>query len=263
MTMSAGREQEPSADAPTFLVASTVFGQRFEERYFRQPVPLHFPVEEEMPETKRHLELRTLLYQVLKLAFADRAAIGCDQFVYWDPTDPRACLAPDGFVRLGEPDHLFDTWMVWEHGAPQVAIEIGSRSDRPEPRWEDKLEKYRRLGVVELIRFEPEAAQRPLRIWDSVDRELVERALIGVGARSRVLPGFWMLVETPELGRCLRLAHDERGEQLYPTPAEHEAEARRAEAEARQAEVEARRVEAEAATARVRELAALLAEHRQ
>ena len=68
----------------------------------RTPVPIVFPSEEKVPESKRHLKLRTLLYQVLDLAFADRAAIGCDQFVYWDPTDPKACLAPDAFVRWGE-----------------------------------------------------------------------------------------------------------------------------------------------------------------
>src|SRR6478752_4804095 len=182
--------------------------------------PLNFPEEEELPQTKRHLELRTLLYQLLKHAFADRAAIGCDQFVYWDPTDPKACLAPDGFVRLGEPDHLFDTWKVWERGAPQVAIEIGSRSDRPDPPWNEKLEKYRRLGVSELVRFDPTSPQRPLRIWDALDHDLVERSLIGPSARSRILPGFWLLVEDRDLGLTLRLSHDERGARLYPTPAE-------------------------------------------
>src|SRR6266566_9266416 len=88
----------------------------------RAGTPLHFPESAEVPETKRHLELRTLLYQVLKLAFAERAAIGCDQFVYWDPTDPKACLAPDAFVRLGQPDFLFRSWKAWEHGAPHVAV---------------------------------------------------------------------------------------------------------------------------------------------
>jgi len=54
-----------------------------------------------VPEGRRHFEQRTLLCQILKLAFGDRATIGSDQLVYWDPTDPRQCLAPDAFVRLG------------------------------------------------------------------------------------------------------------------------------------------------------------------
>jgi hypothetical protein len=62
---------------------------------------LHFPVEAEVPESKRHLQLRTLLFQFLERAFAKEAAIGCDQFVYWDPSDARQCLAPDAFVCFG------------------------------------------------------------------------------------------------------------------------------------------------------------------
>ena len=68
-------------------------------RYVRAPQPVHFPESEDVGESKLHLELCTLLYQVLTLAFADRASIGCDQFVYWDAKDPRASLAPDAFVR--------------------------------------------------------------------------------------------------------------------------------------------------------------------
>src|SRR6187431_1704337 len=85
-------------------------------RYLRAPVPLHFPEHEKVPETKWHLELKLLLYQFLKLAFADRAHIGCDQFVYWDAANPRVYLAPDAFVRLGGPDELFGSWKTWERG---------------------------------------------------------------------------------------------------------------------------------------------------
>jgi len=262
VVMSASREPARSGEtqARTVSAVSFALGRRFEARYLRAPAPLDFPDEETVPENKRHLELRTLLYQLLKLAFADRAAIGCDQFVYWDPTDPRACLAPDGFVRLGEPDHLFDTWKVWERGAPQVAIEIGSRSDLPQPRWEDKLEKYRRLGVSELVRFEPKTSE--LRIWDSIGHDLIEREVLGCSAESRFLPGFWLVAQERELGAALRLAHDAAGQRLYLTPAEHEAEARRAEAEARRAEAEAHRAEAHAAAERIRELEAALERHR-
>ena len=141
-----------------------------ELRYVRPPVPLIFPSEEEAPETKRHLKLRTLLFELLELAFADRAAIGCDQFVYWDPTDPKACLAPDAFVRLGQPDFLFRSWKAWEHGAPHVAVEVISDADERDRDWGLKLNRYRRLGVSELVRFDPEENEGSLRafgIWSS------------------------------------------------------------------------------------------------
>jgi hypothetical protein len=182
-----------------------------------------FPAEAEVPETKRHLKLRTLLYQVLELAFADRAAIGCDQLVYWDPTDPKACLAPDAFVRLGQPDSLFRSWKSWEQGVPQVAVEIISDSDERDRDWDAKLSRYQRLGVAELIRFDPDATEQALRIWDRVGQDLVERDLTRAPAKSRCLPGYWVVCNEAELGAALRLSRDERGESLYLTPVEAQA----------------------------------------
>ncbi len=178
-----------------------------ELRYVRAPVPVHFPEHEQVPETKQHFRLRTLLYDFLALAFADRATIGCDQFVYWDPTDPKACLAPDAFVRLGEPDHLFRSWKVWERGAPQLAIEVIRDADERDRDWDAELARYQRLGLVELVRFDPNALDaRLLRVWDSVGDDLVERDAVNLVAQSRVLPGYWRIVETPDLGPTLRSA---------------------------------------------------------
>ena len=179
---------------------------------------VHFPIEAEVPESKRHLQLRTLLFQFLELEFAKEAAIGCDQFVYWDPTEPRVCLAPDAFVRFGQPDDLFQTWKVWERGAPQVAVEIISSSDNSEADWSEKLARYRSLGVSELVRFDPESSE-PLRVWDLVGGELVERALL-TRTQSRYLRGFWVTGEHAGVGLALRLSRDAEGTLLYPTPAE-------------------------------------------
>jgi len=179
---------------------------------------VHFPIEAEVPESKRHLQLRTLLFQFLELAFAKEAAIGCDQFVYWDPTEPRECLAPDAFVRFGQPDDLFQTWKVWERGAPQVAVEIISISDNSESDWREKLVKYRSLGVSELVRFDPESSE-PLRVWDLMAGELIERAS-AARAQSGYLRGFWVTVEQPGIGLALRLSRNEDGTLLYLTPAE-------------------------------------------
>jgi Uma2 family endonuclease len=217
-------------------------------RYLRAPQPVHFPESAEVPESKLHLELRALLYALLKYSFARQHSIGSEQFVYWDPTDPRACLAPDAFVRLGEPDSHFKTWKVWERGAPELAVEIQSEWDQGEP-WELKLRKYPKLGVRELVAFDPDKGQ--LRVWDFVENDLVERDLAVAGAGSNVLPGYWVVVPDLELGPSLRLSRTADGGALYPTAVEAEAEARRVEAEAR-------RVEAEAAAARIRELEAEL-----
>jgi hypothetical protein len=216
---------------------------------------VHFPDQATVPESKRHLELRTLLYQFLKQAFAHVAGIGCDQFVYWDPADGRACLAPDAFVHFGAPDDLFRSWKTWERGVPHVAVEVISDSDQPS--WDEKLERYRRLGVSELVSFDPEIADSSLRIWDRVGDQLIERHVVGPCAHSTQLGAYWVVVNQPGFGPTLRLSQDETGLQLFPTPAEWQAQQARLAIEARQLEAEARQLEAE------RRIAELEAELRQ
>jgi Uma2 family endonuclease len=189
-------------------------------RYYEAPRPLHFPSEEKVPEGKQHLKLRTALYQILELAFGSQHGIGCDQFVYWDATDPRRCLAPDAFVRLGGPNDVFRVWKVWERGAPHVAVEIISATERDVDQ-EKQLAGYRQMGVAELIRFDCDDTERPLRIWDRTDDDLVERTLDrSNSAECRVLGIFWVVVDDPELGRALRPARDAEGRELLPTPVE-------------------------------------------
>jgi Uma2 family endonuclease len=206
------------------------------------PAELYFPVSAEMPESKRHLEQRTLLYLVLKLAFAKVHSIGCDQFVYWDSRAPRECLAPDAFVKLGTPDENFDSWKTWERGAPDVAVEIISDNDGRQLGWAGKLVKYDRLGVSELVRFDSRHSPPSLRVWDRVDGKLVERKHVTDSAPSRVLPGSWVVVKDTDDAAWLRLAHDDAGQQLFPTPEE------------------ARARDSEAMAQRIRELEAELAE---
>ncbi len=214
-------------------------------RYLRAPRPVHFPVSAEVPESKVHLKLRTLLFQLLEWSFAKTASIGCDQFVYWDPTDPRACLSPDAFVRLNQPDTNFKSWKVWERGAPELAVEIISDSDVEES-WEIKLHKYARLGVRELVSFDPQAKSPLLRVWDWIENDLVERELSSAVAASNVLPGHWVVVNDAELGPALRLSRDGSSSGLFPTRAEAEAEGRRVEAEAlRASEARVRELEAQ------------------
>jgi hypothetical protein len=230
--------------------------------YERPALPIVFPEEEVMPESKRHLELRTLLFAFLKRAFGDRAAIGSEQFVYFHAADPRRCVAPDAFVRLGAVDDLFATWKTWERGAPHVAIEILSENERP---WAEKLADYHALGVRELVRFDADAPSgKRLRVWDRLDEDLVPRLIVGDRAVSRVLDGTWCVAPADGLEVALRL-EDTHGV-LLPTATEAEtAERERAEAERERAEAERERAEAERerADALESQLAALRAEHQR
>ena len=262
--------------------------------YVRAPNPIHFPSEESLEdavsETKRHLEVRTTLYLLMKDAIAGHA-IGSDQFVYWDARDPQRCLSPDVFVKRGTTDALFDTWKVWERGVPELAVEIVSASDRRDHDWDDKMERYQASGIHEVVRFDPANASSPVRAWDRIEGDLIERSPGSSDLYECATLGLWWVVAPSSFGPQLRLARDREGKDLLPTPdeqrlslaeelaqerraraqaehaqlvAEHarqrESEARQRESEARQRESEARQRESEARIAAERERDAALAE---
>ena len=191
--------------------------------YVEAPRPVHFPVqeslEEAVPETKRHLEARTTLYLLLKDAFAGRA-LGSEQFVYWDPRDPRKCLSPDAFLKMDCSDEAFDTWKVWERGAPDIAVEIVSASDKSASDWAEKLERYEGCGVRELVRFDPDDPSRPIRVWDRVSGSLLERDKDDPHLPVCAALGHFWVVKPSAFGPQLRLARDRAGRDLFPTPGE-------------------------------------------
>ncbi|MGH7438632.1 MAG: Uma2 family endonuclease [Polyangiaceae bacterium] len=199
--------------------------------------PLRFPESE--PETEksgessRHLVLRTALWQLIQLGLvAGPHTVGSEQFVYFNARDPRRCCAADVYVKLGL--HVADvaTWKVWEHGAPDLAVEITSPSDRERWTWEDKLERYHELGVRELVRFDPDAPRgQRLAVWNRIDEDLVEREVEGDACACATLGLYWHVRPVGSYQIGLRLSRDAAGLHLLPTPeeriAELEAELRR------------------------------------
>jgi Uma2 family endonuclease len=228
-------------------------------RYLRTPVPIHFPVSEEVPESARHWKARTLLAESVQHALGDHVLVSSDQFLYWEATDPRRKLAPDVAFRVGEPSEVLDSWKTWERGAPHVGVEIVSGSDASELRFEEKLERYRSAGVLEIVRYDWEDHERPIRIWDLVEGDLGERDLTDPEAlKCDTLGWYWCQREDPELGLLLRLARNRDGTDLVLTPLEAERAATAAERAATAAERGAK----DAALARIAELEAALAQKR-
>jgi Uma2 family endonuclease len=215
-------------------------------------MPVFFPTEEKVPESAWHRKASALLTDSVEREFTGRALLSSDQFLYWDPTNPKRCLAPDLAVRLGAPSELLQSWKTWERGAPHLGVELVSQSDHSELRFEEKLERYRHAGVGEVVRFDHDDPRHPIRIWDLVDGDLVERDLSSPDALlCDALELYWCVHTDSELGPVLRLARDVSGHSLILTRAEAE-----------RAEKELERAEKELALQRIHELEAELARGR-
>ncbi len=229
-------------------------------QHVRPVVPLHFPASEpeseRMGQSGRHYLMCKALYEILRAAAGDDHTVSCDAFVYFDAANPERKLAPDGAVKLGVRQHLFDSWKTWERGAPELAFEILSPSDSPE-RWtfEEKLQRYRACGVSELVVFHVDGQPGSrLRVWDRIDGDLVERTVSGEATPCLTLDAHLVVAPVGELPACVRLAGDPEGRDLFPTESEaraREADARReAESMLREAEKRIAELEIEAARSR-------------
>ena len=226
-----------------------------------------YPVSDDMGQSGLQLFVMRVLIDLLEDYFAALGRpvlVGGNQFFYFQRGEPRAVVAPDVYVVDDEVLRPWEvkSWKTWEHAgkAPTFALEIVSDEYRKD--YSDQLiDRYQRLGVHELVRYDPRPATRATReVFAHFVREgeaLVRRPTPG----DRVHLASWDLWLVRHLHDALRLGVGPGGGSLWPTAREardEEARARAVEARARD-EAEARaRAEAEAEAERLRaELAAL------
>jgi Uma2 family endonuclease len=164
-------------------------------------------VEEEVPEGIVHLRVRTFLWQLLEFVLGPEHTVGSDQFLYWNARDPRRCLSPDVFVRQNTPQSTFDSWKCWERGAPQLAVEIISPNDWDGIEWQEKVLRYHEIGVLEMLRYDPEADPGTrIRAWDRTKDDFVERGVEGERTACRTLGLEWVVASIGPGQDGLRLA---------------------------------------------------------
>ena len=116
---------------------------------------------EPMAETELHLEEMVYVWQALKDRFEAEADVfvGANLFLYYRKGDPRAVVAPDGFVVKGVPKLLPGNrrrrkYLLWEEGkVPCFVLETTSESTYSQD--EEKKGSYERLGVEEYFQFDP------------------------------------------------------------------------------------------------------------
>jgi hypothetical protein len=174
-----------------------------------------------MPESLRHSRLCEALYQILTHHLGVAASVGTDNFVYFDASHPKRCLAPDVFLKIGVPQVLFSSWKTWERGTPDVCVEILSPSDTVEKlTLRQKLTRYAALGAPEIVVFDVEAREgKRLRVWDHHGGDLVERVVEGERSPCLALGAEWLLSPLSDVGPALRLSINGS---LLPTPEEAE-----------------------------------------
>jgi Uma2 family endonuclease len=166
-----------------------------------------------MPESRRHRILCGQLFELLMRLVAPANAVGNDQFVYYDGEHPKRCVAPDAFVKIGVRDWNFRSWKTWEHGSPELAIEVLSPSDTREYLTvNQKLARYRALGVRELVVFNFDLpVGKRLRVYDRIANDLVERVVARERTPCVVLSELlgsrydWHVAKSDHLDAALRL----------------------------------------------------------
>ncbi len=110
-----------------------------------------------MAETDWHRDLMVLLIEMLRAFYhGQRVYISGNLLVFYEQGNRRRHVSPDVFVVRGVDSHIRDNYLIWEEGrAPEVVIEVTSRTTRREDRIR-KMALYRdTLRVREYFLFDP------------------------------------------------------------------------------------------------------------
>ena len=214
-----------------------------------------YPIEDDMGEGSLQRFISELLRMLVERWLETRGKptfVGADQYFYWEQYNPRECISPDVYVLPGVAlGTAIGAWKVWEMGCvPSFALEVVSQDVDKD--YLTSPAKYARLGVEELVVFDPDYTLSPTRFRFQVFRKS-KRGLIRVEAtnadrvKSKVLGCHLRAVGVGD-NRRVRIGSGFNGETLFPTDAEarEQAEADRERAEATAQEQRAGRERAEA-----------------
>ncbi|EYF07984.1 Uma2 family endonuclease [Chondromyces apiculatus] len=202
--------------------------------------PTVYPIEDDVGEGSLQRFISELLRTLIAKWVAERgqvAFVGADQFFYWEQYNPSEGIAPDVYVLPGvAPETRVGAWKVWEtKQRPSFAFEVVSQDIQKD--YLGAPAKYGRLGVNELVVFDPDYHESPQRIRWQVFRRTTRGFLREESTNDdRVYSerlGCWLRIVGEGNTTRVRLATGPEGEHLFPTDAEA-----RAAAEARQRQLE-------------------------
>jgi len=178
------------------------------------------PMAENFINQIQMIGLQFALRQLLETQGRMRAAIGGNQFLYYNPDNRRDNLSPDVYVALDVEPGGREAWFTWVEGkAPDIVFEIASPSTWRQdlstaPR--GKLTLYGQLGVREYYVYNPTALAPPhLRAFalpsDGAEMRLEEARLLPSGGvwsgllRTELRPAWSSGTEWEPAGTYLRV----------------------------------------------------------
>jgi len=218
-----------------------------------RPTEIYYPESDHRPmaETDLHRDLMIESITALKLHFQDdpNVYVSGNLMVYYVEGHPEISVSPDVFVVKGVPNGERRVYKTWEEKAPDITLEMTSRSSHHED-FVKKRALYEQLGVQEYFIFDPQVRRtRPqlvgFRLEGGVYRPLSESRIV---EGTQVFYSEVLGLELHGRGKSLRWV-DPRTFQRLPVPAELfeqvKEETERAEAERERAEAERKRAEAE------------------
>lgn len=109
-----------------------------------------------MAETTLHRRVMSDVIEGLERRYADVADVwvGGNLFLYYEKGNPKKCVAPDVLLARGVAKWDRRIYRLWEEKTPALIFEITSKQTSDEDQ-DFKLQLYERLGVAELVLFDP------------------------------------------------------------------------------------------------------------
>jgi Uma2 family endonuclease len=109
-----------------------------------------------MAETTLHRVVMSDVIGGLERLYADTADVwvGGNLFLYYEKGKPEKSVSPDVLLARGVGKSNRDIYLLWDETVPSLVFEITSRKTRREDT-RTKKDLYERLGVAELVLFDP------------------------------------------------------------------------------------------------------------
>ncbi len=118
---------------------------------------IEYPTEDGqlMGETPLHRIVMTDLIVNLEVRYLKVPDIwaGGNLFLCYEEGNPEACVVPDVLLAKGVKKWERPNYLLWQETPPSLIVEVTSEKTRKED--EDKKSLYERLGIEELVLFDP------------------------------------------------------------------------------------------------------------